>query len=84
MNGTDLQDRGPWLTQTRVGERYGVTTMTLWRWQFDKRLSYMGFPPSVKIGARRYWRLRDLTDWELQQATRCPRGQRAVLAKAAA
>jgi predicted DNA-binding transcriptional regulator AlpA len=44
-----------------VWERYGVTSMTLWRWVSDPSL---GFPAPVYLGRFRYWRLADLLQWE--------------------
>ena len=50
------------LTSKHVRERYGVTTMTLWRWC---RYREGGFPCPMKLGGtRNYWRLSDLLEWE--------------------
>lgn len=43
---------------TVVCEEFGVTLMTLWRWDQDKNL---GFPPKIKIRGRNY-RSRDALD----------------------
>jgi predicted DNA-binding transcriptional regulator AlpA len=48
------------LPARKVWERYGVTSMTLWRWIHDDKL----FPPPVYIRRFRYWRLSDLVAWE--------------------
>ncbi len=49
------------LPARRVWERYGVTSMTLWRWLKDADLK---FPQPMRIGRLRYWRLSDLVAWE--------------------
>ena len=49
-----LPARGVW-------ERYGVTSMTLYRWIANEEMS---FPPPVYLGRFRYWRLADLVAWE--------------------
>lgn len=51
----------------RVWERYGVTSMTLHRWQRDDRLN---FPAPTYIGRMRFWRVADLEAWEAAQAER--------------
>ena len=40
-----------------VIHEFGVTSMTLWRWDHDKKLN---FPPKIKIGARNYRSRREL------------------------
>ena len=50
-----------YLPARSVWERYGVTSMTLHRWERDSRL---GFPEPLRIGRFRYWRLADLAAWE--------------------
>ena len=49
------------LPARRVWERYGVTSMTLWRWLKDADLK---FPHPMRIGRLRYWRVSDLVEWE--------------------
>ena len=49
------------LPARQVWERYGVTSMTLWRWLKDADLK---FPQPIRIGRFRYWRLSDLVAWE--------------------
>lgn len=53
------QDR--YLTARQVWERYGVTSMTLWRWLNDERI---GIPKPTYFGRFRYWLLSDLLAWE--------------------
>jgi predicted DNA-binding transcriptional regulator AlpA len=56
-----------YLPARQVWERYGVTSMTLFRWL---RNPDMFFPPPVYLGRFRYWKLADLMAWERQMATR--------------
>jgi predicted DNA-binding transcriptional regulator AlpA len=49
------------LPARKVWERYGITSMTLWRWAHDDKLN---FPAPVYIRRFRYWRLGDLIAWE--------------------
>jgi predicted DNA-binding transcriptional regulator AlpA len=49
------------LPARQVWERYGVTSMTLWRWLKDVDLR---FPQPMLIGRLRYWRVSDLVEWE--------------------
>ena len=55
------------LPARRVWERYGVTSMTLWRWLKDADLK---FPQPMRIGRLRYWRISDLVEWERSASTR--------------
>ena len=61
-NGTS----GQFLTGPRVQERYGVSQMTIWRWERDQKL---GFPQPTRIARHKYWKLTDLEAWERAQAT---------------
>ncbi|TXN27149.1 transcriptional regulator [Methylobacterium sp. WL19] len=47
--------------------RYGVSDMTLWRWENDPAL---GFPKPIRINGRRYWRIADLQAFEARQASK--------------
>jgi predicted DNA-binding transcriptional regulator AlpA len=58
---TGAGDRDGFLPARKVWERYGITSMTLWRWIQDEKLK---FPPPVYIRRFRYWRLSDLIAWE--------------------
>jgi predicted DNA-binding transcriptional regulator AlpA len=57
--GTDAVEQ--YLPARQVWERYGVTSMSLWRWLRDPDLR---FPRPMRIGRFRYWRLSDLVAWE--------------------
>lgn len=55
------------LSDRQLGDRYGVTVSTIWRWsKFN-----VGFPKPVKLasGTTR-WRLDQIEAWEKSQATR--------------
>jgi predicted DNA-binding transcriptional regulator AlpA len=59
IDGTDSAEQ--FLPARQVWERYGVTSMSLWRWLKDADLK---FPQPMRIGRLRYWRLNDLVAWE--------------------
>lgn len=50
-----------YLPARAVWERYGVTSMTIYRWIASEDL---GFPPPIYLGRFRYWKLVDLLAWE--------------------
>jgi predicted DNA-binding transcriptional regulator AlpA len=52
---------GGFLPARAVWERYGVTAMSLHRWQRNEDLH---FPKPIYLGRFRYWKLADLTEWE--------------------
>ena len=53
------------LTARALQNRYGISAMTVWRWEHDERL---GFPAPTIIRGRRYWRASDLEAWECNAA----------------
>jgi predicted DNA-binding transcriptional regulator AlpA len=55
------------LPATPTRKRYGVSDMTLWRWENDPAL---GFPKPIRINGRRYWRIADLQAFEARQASK--------------
>jgi predicted DNA-binding transcriptional regulator AlpA len=61
IKSADAGDAEKFLPARKVWERYGVTSMTLWRWIYDDKLN---FPAPVYIRRFRYWRLSDLVAWE--------------------
>jgi predicted DNA-binding transcriptional regulator AlpA len=62
MQTTTTIDQDQYLPARRVWERYGVTSMTLWRWLRDPRIN---FPkPFHTIHRRRFWLLADLEKFE--------------------
>jgi predicted DNA-binding transcriptional regulator AlpA len=50
-----------YLTRTKVRERYGISNMTLWRWERDPRLN---FPKAIEINGRLYQSQTALEEWE--------------------
>lgn len=77
--GTDAAEQ--YLPARQVWERYGVTSMSLWRWLRDADLR---FPKPMRIGQFRYWRLSDLVAWEKSRCSKSVKkidlsiGQRAT------
>ena len=55
------------LTGPSVCGRYGVSSMTLYRWQRDPTL---GFPNPIEINGRRYWYEQHLQKWERERVVR--------------
>jgi predicted DNA-binding transcriptional regulator AlpA len=49
----------------QVRQRYGVTDMTLWRWDHTPSL---GFPQPIRINKRKFRRLSELLRWEAERA----------------
>jgi hypothetical protein len=49
------------LADPEVQRRYGVSAMTLWRWDHNPKL---GFPKPLVINRRKYRRVSDLERWE--------------------
>lgn len=63
-----MQNMHPeFLPARKVWERYGVTSMTLHRWQHDERLN---FPAPHYIGRFRFWKIAELERWESEQPRR--------------
>jgi predicted DNA-binding transcriptional regulator AlpA len=56
-----IPDNDRFLLARSVWERYGVTSMSLYRWIAAEN---MAFPRPVYIGRFRFWRLADLIEWE--------------------
>jgi len=56
-----------YLPKPVVARRYGVTTRTVDRWRLDEKL---GFPPSIEINGRHYWREDGLVEFDRQCARR--------------
>jgi predicted DNA-binding transcriptional regulator AlpA len=48
----------------QLRRRYGVSDMSLWRWQKDQSL---GFPKPLRINGRRFWKLSELEAWEVSR-----------------
>jgi predicted DNA-binding transcriptional regulator AlpA len=54
-----------YLPAGQVRLRYGVSTMTIWRWL---RRPSLGFPSPTVINNRRYWKLCELETWEASRS----------------
>lgn len=53
------------LPDPHVCRRYGVSAMTLWRWD---RHATLGFPPPIWINGRKYRRVSDLLAFDARRA----------------
>lgn len=60
-----MSDETEFLPEASVCRRYGVSDMTLTRWDRDERLS---FPKPIIIRGRKYRRLSELLEFEERQA----------------
>jgi hypothetical protein len=54
------------LPEAKVAERYGVTTVTLWRWDNDPDL---GFPKPIVIRQRKYRDVEQLDAFDARQSS---------------
>jgi predicted DNA-binding transcriptional regulator AlpA len=59
-----VSDRAGYLTASQVVQRYGTSTSWILR-----RQRHDGFPPCVKFGRLRFWRLAEIEAWEARQAS---------------
>ena len=50
-----------YLSRRAVQQRYGISSMTLWRWEHDPRLN---FPIPILINGRMYRSVDSLEEWE--------------------
>jgi predicted DNA-binding transcriptional regulator AlpA len=55
------------LPDAKVRDRYGVSGMTIWRWDRDPDL---GFPAPIRINGRKYRDEAELIAWERSQASK--------------
>jgi len=55
-----------WISGASLAAMLDITTMTLWRWERDKKL---GFPQPTIINTRRYWNRNQINDWMRRMAT---------------
>jgi predicted DNA-binding transcriptional regulator AlpA len=60
MNTTSNPGDG-FIPASQVWKRYGITSMSLWRWSNDEA---MNFPAPDYFGRFRYWKLSELVAWE--------------------
>lgn len=55
------QSERRYLPDPKVCERYGITSMTLWRWDHDPHLN---FPKPIRVKLRKYRDEAELKAWE--------------------
>jgi hypothetical protein len=60
-----MDDQSELIPDPQVAHRYGVTLMSLWRWDHKPELE---FPPAVYICRRKYRERRKLEAWERKRA----------------
>ena len=53
------------LTGPQVLKRYGISEMTLHRWQKNDNL---GFPKPMIVNRRKFFKVEDIVQWERQKA----------------
>ena len=53
-----------YLRSSGIQQRYGISTVTLWRWVGDPDLN---FPQPIIIKNHRYWDVEQLDQWESAQ-----------------
>jgi predicted DNA-binding transcriptional regulator AlpA len=58
-------DEDLFLPAARVRKRYGVSSMSIHRWLQDQKLN---FPRPIYIGRYRYWKVDELSAWEIARA----------------
>ena len=54
-----------YVNRKRLSERFGVSPMTLWRWEHDVKLS---FPHPTRINGRKYYDLAEIEAWERRRS----------------
>lgn len=65
-----MNDADTYLSAAQVRSRYGdISDMSLWRWSNNPA---MGFPKPLRINRRRFFRLRELEEWERSRAAHLP------------
>jgi predicted DNA-binding transcriptional regulator AlpA len=60
-----LRTEKRYLTGPKVDERYGITSMTRWRWMHNETL---GFPKPIVVNRRQLFELEQLEAWERKRA----------------
>jgi len=50
-----------WVPDPVVCQEFGITAMTLWRWDHDPEL---GFPPPFKVRNRKFRRRQQINEWK--------------------
>jgi hypothetical protein len=54
MSDHHFEKPDPLVPDPKVAEEFGVSLMTLWRWDHDPRMAELGWEPPVKIRKRNY------------------------------
>lgn len=62
-----MPENRTYLPRRKLLGRYGVTEMTLWRWERDPLL---GFPPPVVINSKKFFDVDELEAWERKRRAR--------------
>jgi predicted DNA-binding transcriptional regulator AlpA len=70
-----MSDASEWLTGPQVARYFNISTMGIWRWQHDPRLS---FPQATKIRSRNYWRISDIKEFEKRMVAAALRERKAA------
>ena len=60
-----MEDEKRLIPEIKVQKRYGVSAMTIWRWDHDPQLD---FPKAVRIRRRKYRDARELDAFDARQA----------------
>jgi predicted DNA-binding transcriptional regulator AlpA len=53
------------LSSKAARERYGISSMTLWRWMHSGRTD---FPKPVCVNGRKFYKISDIEAWERTRA----------------
>lgn len=56
-----------YFTSPQVQARFGISEMSLWRWQQDPKLD---FPKPMIVNGRKYFAEDELVEWERRQVRR--------------
>ncbi|MGH1571877.1 helix-turn-helix transcriptional regulator [Methylobacterium sp. P31] len=63
ISGTNMTQK-QFLTGREIDARYGISSMTRWRWLHDERL---GFPRPTLINRRHFFAVEDIERWEQER-----------------
>ena len=58
-----------YLPRAKLKTRYGVTEMSIWRWERDP---LVGFPDPIIINGKKFYDLDELEAWEDRRRARSP------------
>lgn len=57
------------LSSAQLMKRYGISEMTLYRWQKDEKLA---FPRPMVVNKRKFFSEDEITAWERERAAKVP------------